>query len=42
MASILIFVGIFGFSGVIIALPVLLFIRDFWKFYVKPLDAKTE
>jgi len=42
MASILIFVGIFGFSGVLIALPVLLFIRDFWKFYVKPLDAKTE
>jgi len=36
MASILIFVGIFGFSGVLIALPVLLFIRDFWKFYVKP------
>ncbi len=41
MASILIFVGIFGFSGVIIALPVLLFIRDFWKFYVKPDGASS-
>jgi len=42
MASILIFVGIFGFSGVLIALPVLLFIRDFWKFYVKSVNVSAE
>jgi len=34
MLSIFIFGSVIGFTGVLLALPILLFIRNYWKFYV--------
>ncbi|MFN3692360.1 MAG: AI-2E family transporter [Fervidobacterium sp.] len=35
LISIFLFGSLFGFVGILIAMPVLLFIRDYWRFYVK-------
>lgn len=37
LLSIFVFGSVLGFAGVLIALPILLFIREYWKFYVLPL-----
>ncbi|WP_448374642.1 AI-2E family transporter [Fervidobacterium sp.] len=34
MLSIFIFGSILGFAGVLLALPILLFVRNFWRFYI--------
>jgi len=34
LLSIFILGSLFGFAGVLLALPILLFVRDYWKFYV--------